>query len=407
MANPFLVLGGIAVGVVTAGFGVLQVPGWVSSAQDAAAINDLSHIRDSQSVQLAAHSNYTPDVNALTGDATGGPGTSFSLDGATLTHFGVSDDGDAYCATIRSDSGLYFSTSEKEITTDGASTAATAMDDAGCEPETRTRAYSADQIVFRVNTEAAGCIAPGIHLTNGAGTIEWADGETIDSGTLAAAQHTYGEPGVYDIIVTGTFEDTALMPAGAAPCLIEVPHFGAKTGVKHLDHAFDGATNLTAVATPPRGITSMARTFADATSFNQSIEHWDVSKVTNMSALFSGATSFNQPLDAWKTGELRYAGGLFLGATSFDQPLGGWDTSNVRDFSNAFNGASAFNQPLGRWDVSSAQAMSWMFSSASSFSQDLSGWTNDTFAADPSKVDIPSFIQSSGLTPAQLPSWMH
>lgn len=28
MANPFLVLGGIAVGIITATFGILQVPGW-------------------------------------------------------------------------------------------------------------------------------------------------------------------------------------------------------------------------------------------------------------------------------------------------------------------------------------------------------------------------------------------
>ena len=403
MANPFLVLGGIAVGVVTAAFGVLQVPGWVSSAQDAAAVNDLSHIRESQSVQLASHSTFTPDLNALTN---GSAGTEFSLDGATLTHFGVSDDGDAFCATIRSDSGLFFATSEKEITTDGVSSAKTAMDDAGCEPDTRVRAYSAEQIVFRVDTTAAGCVTPGIHLAGGTGTIEWGDGEATATGALTAAQHTYGEPGVYDIVVTGSFTETGRLPDGAAPCLIEVPHFGAKTGVKSLDHAFDGATNLTAVATPPRGITSMARTFADASSFNQSLESWDVSGVTNMSALFAGATSFDQPLDSWQTGELRYAGGMFLGAAAFNQPIGGWDTRNVVDLSNAFNGATSFNQPLGAWDVGNVRSMSWMFSGASSFGHDLSTWTNEHFAAHPDAVDRAGFMQGSKLTQSQLPSWM-
>lgn len=53
MANPFLVLGGIAVGIVTAAFGVLQVPGWVSSAQDASAKNDVAQVSILQSASLS------------------------------------------------------------------------------------------------------------------------------------------------------------------------------------------------------------------------------------------------------------------------------------------------------------------------------------------------------------------
>lgn len=406
MANPFLVLGGIAVGVVTAAFGVLQVPGWVASAQDAAAVNDLSNIRESQSVQQATYSAFTSDVNEVTGANGDTAGASFSLDNATLTHFGASDDGAAFCATIKSDSGSFFATSEKGITTDGATSATAAMDAAGCDEGTRKRAFHAEQIVFRIDTTAAGCVTPGIHLEEGTGTIEWGDGSATEEGELRAAQHTYGEPGVYDIVVTGTFKETGLMPAGAAPCLVEVPHWGSKTGVKRIDHLFDGATNLTAVVTPPRGITSMARTFADAVSFDQPLDRWDVSRVINMSSMFAGATSFNQPLAGWQTGEVRYMGGIFLAASSFNQPLDEWDVSNIVDLSNAFNGAVTFNQPLGSWDVGNARAMSWMFSAAKSFSQDLSTWKNDYFAADPSRVNIAEFKQDSKLTPEQLPSWM-
>lgn len=53
MANPFLVLGGVAVGVITAGIGVLQVPGWIDSANDSAVRNDLSQ------VALASEAAYT------------------------------------------------------------------------------------------------------------------------------------------------------------------------------------------------------------------------------------------------------------------------------------------------------------------------------------------------------------
>src|SRR5690606_11148725 len=58
MANPFLVIGGIAVGVATAAFGILSVPGWISAAQDAAAINDMSNIRIAQAKLLSQNGEY-------------------------------------------------------------------------------------------------------------------------------------------------------------------------------------------------------------------------------------------------------------------------------------------------------------------------------------------------------------
>ena len=42
----------------------------------------------------------------------------------------------------------------------------------------------------------------------------------------------------------------------------------------------------------------MTSMFNGASSFNQPLNKWDVSKVTGMGDMFSGATSFNQPLHA-------------------------------------------------------------------------------------------------------------
>ena len=38
--------------------------------------------------------------------------------------------------------------------------------------------------------------------------------------------------------------------------------------------------------------------FADAHSFNQPLNKWNVSKVMDMWTMFAGATSFDQPLHA-------------------------------------------------------------------------------------------------------------
>ena len=45
-------------------------------------------------------------------------------------------------------------------------------------------------------------------------------------------------------------------------------------------------------------VTDMTSMFNGASSFNQPLNKWDVSKVTGMGDMFSGATSFNQPLHA-------------------------------------------------------------------------------------------------------------
>ena len=65
MANPFLVLGGVAVGVITAGIGVLAVPGWINGSQDSAAHNDLAQVAAAQSVALTESGQFQPSLAAL------------------------------------------------------------------------------------------------------------------------------------------------------------------------------------------------------------------------------------------------------------------------------------------------------------------------------------------------------
>jgi len=128
MANPFLVLGGIAVSVITATIGVLQVPGWVASAHEAAAVNDLAAIRAAQSASQSQHGRFFTDPAALTD---GSLGVKFELSGG-VELAGLSAFDDAWCATVRAATGTYFSASSSKTAIGSGATAEDADIAAGC-----------------------------------------------------------------------------------------------------------------------------------------------------------------------------------------------------------------------------------------------------------------------------------
>jgi surface protein len=82
----------------------------------------------------------------------------------------------------------------------------------------------------------------------------------------------------------------------------------------------------------------MLAMFADAVSFNQDIENWNVSNVTNMSYMFQSATSFNQDISNWNVGSVTNMSEMFNGASSFNQDIGSWDVSSVTSMFRMFNG---------------------------------------------------------------------
>ena len=427
MANPFLVLGGIAVGVVTAAFGILQVPGWVASAQDAAAINDLSNLNQAQAVHRSTSGMFADKISALSGgaDAAGfgleAPvttlamaaatsediGISFRLsDGVSLAHLGTTGAGDAYCAVVRSASGRYFASTSTKPISDASETGLAAMNSAECvteargdytglepgapgdggeteEPEVPVEPevpagpkYTASQMVFTIDTSIAKCTNPAITFSSAkpTATIDWGDGSEKALAAANANRHTYPAAGVYEIVVDGTIPGFTLPTSGSADCFTAVKHWGADTGTKAANGIFYRMVNLTEVVQPPVSLTDYTRMFDGASSFNQNIDNWDVSHVTNMQQMFSNASSFNQSLRSWNVGNVENMKSMFSGAKKFNSDISTWNTAKVKSMESTFASTDAFNGDLSKWNTSSVTTMRAMFMNATVFNSDISKW---------------------------------
>jgi|LSQX01.1.fsa_nt_gb surface protein len=216
-------------------------------------------------------------------------------------------------------------------------------------------------------------------------TVDFGDG-TVQSNVTGDATHTYNAPGIYTVSISGDFPriyfrkftniNTAMLLK-----IKSVDQWG-DIQWQSMEFAFTECSNLVVNATDAPDLSqvnSMNAMFKGATSFNQSIAHWDVSSVTEMNGVFKNASSFNQPLDNWNVSNVtsmgdNVYGGMFEGATSFNQPLNSWNVSNVTKMDNLFYNATSFNQSLDNWNTSQVISMAQMFRNASSFNKSINSW---------------------------------
>lgn len=414
VANPFLVLGGIAVGLVVATFGVLQVPGWVASAQDAAAINDLSNLNQAQAIHMNTSGMFSADVTTLSGGAeaagfgleapvatlamsdmalasTDAYGIAFKLsDGVALKHLGTTDTGDAYCAVVQSASGRYFASTSTKTISDASETGLAAMNDAECVTEARddytglepgtdpqpevpeTPKFPEDQAIFKINTTLAGCTFPSLSIPLGTtpnATIDWGDG-LWSKAYAGANQHRYAVPGEYTVTVEGTVAGFGSMSTTTADCITEVAHFGEDMGMTTLASMFAGMANVQSVSSPPASVTDLSRMFYNNKTFNDDLK-WDVTHVKTMKEMFRQTDAFNGDISTWRPRNVTDMSSMFLLAKAFNGDLRGWETQSVENFTGMFQSAALFTSDLSGWNTGAATSMMNMFSGATAFNSDL------------------------------------
>ena len=223
-------------------------------------------------------------------------------------------------------------------------------------------------------------------------TIDWGDGSTdrLDSSYplkcfdcfYPIPMHTYENPGIYTITITGDIRSFSFNNEGDRNKLINITSWGPLKLGKYGGY-FYGAENLetiTATDVNLSGITNMAQMFRGASKFNGNISGWDVSEVTDMGAMFQSASKFDQDIGNWSVGKVANMAGMFSDAHNFNQDIGDWDVSRVKYMHGMFSGARNFDQDIGNWSVGEVANMAGMFSGARNFNQDISGW-------DVSRVD--------------------
>ncbi len=76
---------------------------------------------------------------------------------------------------------------------------------------------------------------------------------------------------------------------------------------------------------------SIEKMFAQAWTFDQSIDHFDITHVTRMFGVFYNARAFNQNLSKLDVQHVSNLDALFLGATAFNQDMSGWTNWKQRD----------------------------------------------------------------------------
>lgn len=206
-------------------------------------------------------------------------------------------------------------------------------------------------------------------------SVNFGDG-VIQNNITGIATHTYSQPGIYTVSITGDFPQLMMYYSTTPEKLISVEQWG-NIQWHSMSSSFYNCKNMIVNATDApdlSAVSSMESMFWGADKFNSPIDHWDVSNVTNMSWMFYKAINFDQSLENWDVSNVTAMNMMFNKAVRFNSPVAAWNVSNVTNMSSMFSDSYTFDQELNEWDVSSVTNMKEMFAGAELFNQPLDNW---------------------------------
>ena len=207
--------------------------------------------------------------------------------------------------------------------------------------------------------------------------IDWEnDGIYDKTDVTGAISYIYPTAGDHQIAIRYDFPAIYINNSGDKDKLISIDQWG-DIEWQSMEAAFYGASKMVhfAIDTPNlTQVTVMSDMFREASNFNGSIGHWDVSNVRDMPRIFSAAENFNQDIGEWDVSNVRDMVFMFEDVKNFDQDISSWKVDSVRSMSGMFWGAKNFNQDISSWKVDSVGNCAFMFNQADNFNQDISSW---------------------------------
>lgn len=204
-------------------------------------------------------------------------------------------------------------------------------------------------------------------------TVETSDGQVIP-GLSADTTISFAAPGIYDIEVYGGVTASKINNGVDRLKLTKVKQWGdpAWTDITRM---FYNASNMTMTAVDSPNLSkvnSLDLTFRGTSSFNQSIDSWDVSKVKSMSDTFFGS-AYNQSLNSWDVSQVTNMYDVFRGAQN--PAVSNWTTTRLYTLYAGFRDNPNFNQDLTGWDVSGVVNSDYgMFRSSPISGLNISNW---------------------------------
>lgn len=176
--------------------------------------------------------------------------------------------------------------------------------------------------------------------------VKWGDGveSTVISGSDEDRMHTYAQPGVYTVVITGLMESWSFKKKPRSKDqLTNVWNLGTM-GWKYLGGAFAGCNNLKTVAGGATGlVTDMSYMFHQATQVEVDIGNWNTRSVTNMQSMFDGATVASPDVSKWDVSKVRSMRDMFKDAARAEPDMSAWKFSSIENLAGLAGMAGMFS----------------------------------------------------------------